>query len=142
MREKPILAESAEELTEIPARLRWLYDIPEIFAEEGIRNAGGVSSYLFGLNLFYDTIEGNAKIIREAYSTGDLRLYTVKVHALRTSAHLIGAAALAELAGKLEQAGRQEDTAVISAETERLLTEYTAFREKLAGLRQAEDTAT
>ncbi len=142
MREKPILAESAEELTEIPARLRWLYDIPEISAEEGIRNAGGVSSYLFGLNLFYDTIEGNAKIIREAYSTGDLRLYTVKVHALRTSAHLIGAAALAELAGKLEQAGRQEDTAVISAETERLLTEYTAFREKLAGLRQAEDTAT
>ena len=142
MREKPILGESAEELTEIPARLRWLYDIPEISVQEGIRNAGGVSSYLFGLNLFYDTIDGNAKVIRDAYSAGDLRLYTVKVRALRTSAHLIGATGLAELAAKLEQAGRQEDTAVIRADTERLLADYTAFRDKLAGLRQPEDTAT
>ena len=139
MMEKPVsdLAEST--VKELPEDLRWLYRVPQLDPDEGIRNAGGVSGYLFGLRLFFDTIDNNIRVIREAYTGGDLRLFTVKIHALRHSARLIGAPDLSELAAALEMAGKHEDTAFISANTDKLLEEYAAFRERLADLRQPDD---
>ncbi|MBR1861111.1 MAG: response regulator [Lachnospiraceae bacterium] len=129
--EKPTSADAVQELEEIPEEMNWIYDIPEINVEEGIKNSGGVSSYLFALSLFFDTIDENSKVISDSYESGDIRLYTIKVHALKSSARIIGAEELSRLCAELESAGNKEDMDFIDANTEKLLTDYAAFKKKL-----------
>nr|MCR5237895.1 Hpt domain-containing protein [Lachnospiraceae bacterium] len=112
-----------------------------ISVPEGIRNSGGISNYIFALNLFLDTIGENAKVIRDSYEKGNLRLYTIKVHSLKSSARIIGAMELSKLAEALEDAGNREDRGYIDANTDRLLSDYEAFEEKLAGLHDEKDAA-
>lgn len=138
MIERPTKADAVEEITEIPEDMGWIYDVGEISVEEGIKNSGGISSFLFSLNLFFDTIDGNAKVIRDAYDEGNIRLYTIKVHALKSSARFIGAAGLSEQAAALEDAGNQEDMDFINANTDKLMTEYESFKDKLARIKKAE----
>ncbi len=134
MMEKPAAGEENGELTEIPPDMQWIYDTEGVSVPEGIKNSGGISNYIFSLNLFLDTIDGNAKVIRDAYENGNIRLYTIKVHALKSSARIIGAMELSKLAEDLEDAGNKEDTAFIDANTNILLSGYEDFREKLKRL--------
>ncbi len=130
-----------EELTEIPENMRWIYDEPSISVEDGIKNSGGIASYLYALELFLDTIDSNAKVISEAYENGNIRLYTIKVHALKSSARIIGAKDLSQLCLDLEDAGNRQDIAFIDANTEQLMEDYMAFKEKLRLLKESEDNS-
>ena len=134
--ERPARGEDVEELKEIPEELRWIYDTEGISAEEGIKNSGGISNYIFSLNMFLDTIDENAKVIRDAYGSGNIRLYTIKVHSLKSSARIVGATGLSQLAESLEDAGNREDMDEINNNTDKLLHDYEAFKEKLSGLRE------
>jgi hypothetical protein len=58
-----------EELKEIPEDMLWINETEGIVVSEGIKNSGGISSFIFALNLFLDTIDGNAKVIRDAYDS-------------------------------------------------------------------------
>lgn len=136
---KPEAADAVEELQEMPDDMKWIYETEGINVEEGIKNSGGISSYIFSLKLFYDTIDGNAKIITEAYNAGDIRLYTIKVHALKSSCRIIGAEELAQLAASLEDAGNKEDTEFIDLHTDELLCGYAAYKNKLSRLGQGEE---
>ena len=138
--EKPTKEDASEELTEIPNDMLWLYQTEDISVEEGIKNSGGVSNYIFALNLFLETIDENAKVIRDAYESGNIRLYTIKVHALKSSARIIGANALSELAKRLEDAGNRKDIGFISVNTGRLMSDYEAFKEKLGRLAQGSES--
>lgn len=135
MMEKPDVEDAVEELTEMPDEMLWIYDTEGISAPEGIKNSGGISNYIFSLNLFLDTIDGNAKVIRDAYDSGNIRLYTIKVHSLKSSAGIIGAMELSKLCESLEDAGNREDIDFIKDNTDKLMSDYEAFKEKLAGLR-------
>ena len=135
---KPEAVDAVEDLQTIPEELGWIYNVEGITVEEGIKNSGGISSYIFSLHLFLDTIDGNAKIIKDAYDAGDIRLYTIKVHALKSSARIIGAQELSALSEKLEEAGNKENAEFIDAHTDELLQIYTEFKEKLAGLNATE----
>ncbi len=121
----------------IPEDMKWIYDVKEITVADGIANSGGVSSYVFSLNLFYETIDGNADVIEKAYNEGDIRLYTVKVHALKSSARIIGAGDLSSLAEKLEEAGNKQNMDFINKFTDKLLKDYRAFKEIFARLQKA-----
>ena len=134
MIEKPAQAEATEELTEIPQDLQWIYETDDISVPEGIKNSGGISSFIFALKLFLDTIDANVKVIKESLENGNIRLYTIKVHSLKSSARIIGAMRLSDLAARLEDAGGKNDLAFIDENSERLLSEYEAFRLKLARL--------
>ncbi len=96
--EKSESVDQTEELTELPAEMLWIYEVGGISVQEGIKNSGGISSYLFGLDLFLDTIDENSRIINDAYEEGNIRLFTIKVHALKSSARIIGALGLAGFA--------------------------------------------
>lgn len=133
---KPEAETETEELEEIPDNLSWLNDTEGISVEDGVKYSGGISNFLFSLNLFYDTIDETAKVIKDAYDSGNLRLYTIKVHALKSSARIIGAAALSSLAESLEDAGNRSDKAFIDENTPKLLKDYAAYKEKLAGIKQ------
>ena len=131
--------DAVEDLTEIPGNMKWIESVPGITTEDGIKAAGGISSYLFALKLFLDTIDDNSKVIEEAYNADNLKLYTVKVHALKTSARIIGANDLSSLAEQLENAGNHKDKDFIDDNTDKLLKDYRQYKEKLAKLNDGED---
>ncbi len=122
------VVEADDDLTD---DLRWIDDAEGISAEDGIRNSGGASQYAFALNLFFDSIEENARVIEKAYADGDIRLATVKVHALKSSARIIGALKLSGDCQAMEDAGNRKDMDYIDANIDRLLADYRAFREIL-----------
>ncbi len=135
MMEKPTREAVAADLTELPDNLLWLNETEGISVPEGIKNSGGISNFIFSLNLFLDTIDGNANVIRDAYDSRNIRLYTIKVHALKSSARIIGAFGLSELAEKLEDAGNRQDMPFIDENTGKLMADYEAYKEKLERLK-------
>jgi signal transduction histidine kinase/CheY-like chemotaxis protein len=64
------------------------------------------------------------------YGDEDVRLYTVNVHAMKSSLAHVGETELSALAAKLEQAGRDKDTTLMSAETGEFLGKLRAVIEK------------
>ena len=139
MIEKPTQADAVEEITEIPEDMKWIYDVKEISVDEGIKNSGGIQAFIFSLKLFFDTIDGNEKVISDAYEEGNIRLYTIKVHALKSSARIIGASKLSEQAAALEDAGNHQDMDFINSHNGPFINEYEAFKERLSRLQSEED---
>jgi HPt (histidine-containing phosphotransfer) domain-containing protein len=88
-----------------------------------------------------DTICDNAKVIEDAYKSGDIPMYTIKVHALKTSARIVGAGFLSSLAAELEQAGKKNALDLIREKTEGLLADYRAFSDKLFKLDEPKEEA-
>lgn len=129
-------ADAQEGAAGLPEDMLWLNETDGIDVPDGIKNSGGVDSFIFSLDLFLDTIDDNSAVIKKAYDEGDTRLYTVKVHALKTSARIIGAAKLSKLALSLEDAGKAENREFIDEHTDELLTMYAGYKEKLARLRK------
>ena len=135
--EKLESVDATEELTELPKDMLWIYDVKDISVPEGIKNSGGISSYLFGLDLFFETIDENSRILNDAYDEGNIRLFTIKVHALKSSARIIGALGLEELAAKMEEAGNNNDRVYIDSYKDDLMKEYASYKEKLGRIKEA-----
>ncbi len=139
MVKKPTEEDAVEDLTEIPPDMHWIYETEGLSVDEGISNSGGIGNYIFSLNLFLDTIDSNANVIRNSYESDNIRLYTIKVHALKSSARIIGAMELSKLAASLEDAGNREDKDYIDENHDKLLSEYEAYKEKLSRLREVKE---
>ena len=58
---------------------------------KGINNSGDEQSYRVLLKVFYDSIDEKAKELDHYFDIGDYKSYTIKVHALKSSARIIGA---------------------------------------------------
>ena len=86
------------------------------------------------LEQFYKSIEANSAEIEGYFDNKDYKNYTIKVHALKSSARLIGADGLSALAMHLEDCGNNLDIESIEAETPELLADYRAYKAKLAPL--------
>ena len=84
--------------------------------------------------MFHETIDASSKVIEDAFNGKDTKLFTVKVHALKTSARFIGATELSNLCEKLEEAGNKPDEEFIYENGAKLLEMYRAFSGKLAKL--------
>ncbi len=122
--ETPESAEFTEEEDELPPDEHWLLDVKGISVSEGIKNCGGAGAFLKSIKTFYDTLPANAEVIEKSYNEGDYELYTVKVHALKSSARIIGASDLSEKARLLEDAGKSGDIDYIRNNTEEALSLY------------------
>jgi CheY-like chemotaxis protein len=68
---------------------------------------------------------------RDALENDDIHLYTVNTHAMKSALANIGEKELSEVAKKLEAAGRDGDTAVITAETPAFLSDLQAVIKKI-----------
>lgn len=85
---------------------------------------------------FYRTVDVEADTLEELYSQfqaeGNLpELYRTKVHAMKSTANLIGAAKLGDAAKELEYAARDNDSEYVASETEGFLHEWRRYKEKL-----------
>ncbi|SCX75515.1 Signal transduction histidine kinase [Pseudobutyrivibrio sp. AR14] len=137
---KPTAEDAVIDVEEIPAEMDWIYQVEGINVDEGIKASGGISAFIFSLKLFLDTIDDNSNTIEKAYTTEDYKLYTIKVHALKTSFRMIGATELSAFAESLEAAGNNNDIELIEKSTSKLLAEYRGFKEKLARLEESTDS--
>jgi signal transduction histidine kinase/FixJ family two-component response regulator/HPt (histidine-containing phosphotransfer) domain-containing protein len=131
--------DAVDEPTELPEDMKWLDEVEGLSVEDGVNNSGGINSFINSLKLFLDTLDSSAKVIEDAYKAGDYKLYTIKVHALKSSARIIGAGKLSKLAEKLEEAGNKDNLDYIRENAEKLLKDYRSYAEKLSKLVLEED---
>jgi len=119
----------------------WLLKTDELDTGAGIENCGSASAYLTALKLFYDNSSVNREAIRSFYDAEDWKNYNIKVHALKSSARLIGAAELSILSEKLENASIEGslDKDFISDNTEKLLNIYASYESLLLSLSDKND---
>ena len=102
--------------------------------EEALKYTGGAEILEETLKEFYKNIDKNAAKIQKFVDEGDYRNYTILVHALKSSARLIGAAKLSDDAKYLEKCGDEENVAEILGKTPALLELYRTYKENLAPL--------
>ena len=117
----------------------WLKESPAVDAESGVKNCGSVESYIAILTNFYATVSEKADEIQGYFDNKDWDNYTVKVHALKSSARIIGAMELSEKARLLEAAGDAKDTETIEQDTKALITLYRSYEESLSGLTETDE---
>jgi len=122
-------------------RLGLLGEYEKIDVRAGIENSGSEDAYLPLVKVFYESMEDKAKEIEDFYAQDDIKNYTIKVHALKSSARLIGALELGEEAQQLENAGKSGDTEYIRRNHAAFMEHYKAFGPVLAELfaEEAED---
>jgi CheY-like chemotaxis protein len=97
----------------------------------GIEFSGNKVLFLDTLQFFKESIDAKADEIEEFYFRDDLENYSAKVHALKSSAKLIGAMDLSEKARALEEAANNKDIDFIKDNNYELLSEYRSYREIL-----------
>ncbi len=105
-----------------------IWNCSEIHIDTGIGNSGSGEAYLPLLRIFYESIDDKAEEIERFYEKKDIKNYTIKVHALKSSAKLIGAIDLGKEAQELENAGKQEDTGYIEEHHRQFMENYLKFK--------------
>ena len=110
----------------------WLLELSSLDTQKGLMNCGSVEGYLSVLSVFHQTAASKAEEIERLYQNKDISGYTVKVHALKSSARIIGALELSLLAEKLENAGKENDVEFIKRNTGSLLLLYRELDKKFS----------
>ena len=92
---------------------------------------------------FYSTMNGEADFLQNCYEHLEedkmLDSYRIKVHAMKSSAALIGINGLSEKAKALEMAAKDGDKEYICQNTEDFLNEWRSYKEKLSVCITAEE---
>ena len=122
-----------EENKEVVEALR---NIEGIKLNDGIKYCGNLDAYLKFLHSFEMGIEDKSKEIEDAHNNGDYEFATIKVHALKSTARIIGASHLSYLAEQLEKAGRGDDIQFFDEHINELLSMYRDYKEKLSAVPQ------
>ena len=117
----------------------WLAETGMLNTAQGVANCGSIEGYLSVIASFHASVKENAKEIEKLFLEGDWENYTIKVHALKSSARIIGAAELSEKAALLEKAGDSLDLETIKRDTGELLQLYRACGEALDRIERPED---
>ena len=118
---------------------KWLLETPCLDVHQGILTCGSEETYMGALTVFAEAIEPGIREIKKYYEEKDLKSYTIKVHALKSTARIIGANELSERAKRLEDAGNSEYVEEIEKDTPALLSLYESYLKWLAPLLQQDD---
>lgn len=105
-----------------------------IDTETAIKNSGSEAAFKAVLKIFYDSIKDKYAELDNAFSSGDWENYTIKIHALKSSARLVGAIELGDSAEKLEMAGKGDNIQYIKENHGFVMDEYLSYTEMLAPL--------
>ena len=112
----------------------WLNNVEGLDTAAGIEHCGDVESYLEILKVFAEAVNSGAAEIEKYFTNKDWKNYTTKVHALKSTAKVIGAEELSEKAKRLEDAGNSGYFNEIKTFTPPLLILYKSYAEKLSPL--------
>lgn len=109
--------------------------------EEGVNHCGSKAALMKTIRIFYRTIDSKANKIEQCLKEGLIGDYVIEVHALKSSALLIGAVPLSEAAKELEDYGKQGKTEVLEEKTPDLLAMYRDFKDILKPYADKEEAA-
>ncbi|MBR1523595.1 MAG: Hpt domain-containing protein, partial [Lachnospiraceae bacterium] len=112
----------------------WYETIDGIDGKTAVKNSGSESSFKTVLQIFYDSVDSKASEIEGYYVAEDWNNYKIKVHALKSSAKLIGAMELSDAAQLLETAGKKGDIDYIREHHASLMRDYKKMGGRLAGI--------
>ena len=124
-------AQAAEDAVTLPP---WLSEIAGLELEAGVQHCGSEAAYLDVLTVFADSIEVTAKEIEGYFQEENWPDYTTKVHALKSTAKIVGALELSERARRLEDAGKEGYIQEIRQDHRPLMELYLSYAEKLQPL--------
>lgn len=123
--ERMILKYLPEELIEEPE------ESEALDSEAGMAACGSEDVLKEVRKEFAETAETRIKEIAGYFEAGDIKNYTIKVHALKSSARLVGATKLSADAAHLEECGDAGNTEEILEKTGKLLSDYRELANEL-----------
>lgn len=112
----------------------------ELSHELGVKNCGSETALNEIIQVFYKTIDSKANLIEELLHEQMISDYTIEVHALKSSALLIGAQILSDKAKELEIYGKEGNITAIEEKTPALLNMYRNFKHLLKPYIKTETT--
>ena len=130
-KEKMVRGENFEEKESDNQEVKDILVIADLDTTGAIKLLGSEALYMNVLRIYYESIDSKANRIKQLYEAKDILGYTTEVHALKSSSRQIGAMELGELAFTLEKAGKNEDIHTIERYTDKLLTDFLAYKEIL-----------
>ncbi len=114
--------------------------IEGIDASQGVKHSGSKKMYLKVLRDFYKLIDLKSAQIEAYLEEGRILDLTIKIHALKTNAQIIGAVELAEAFRRLEQYGRERNRDALEREISGVLTLYRSFKTRLKSFAETRGT--
>ncbi len=96
--------------------------------EEGIANSGSKELFISLLGDFYKLIDKKATKVEKLLADGMLRDFTIEVHALKSTARMVGAMELSEMFYELEQLGNAEEQKILENKTPAVLSLYRSYK--------------
>ena len=115
------------------------YKIPGINASAALDFCGDLEVLKGAVRDYYDGITMQSDLIEKYAAQGDIKNYTILVHALKSSSRLIGAEQLSKDAAYLEQCGKDNSAEEIERLTPDLLAQFRSLKNPL-GLLLGEKT--
>ena len=104
------------------------FQIEGLDVKEGIQNSGSKELFLSLLGDFYKLIDSKSAKVENCLANGMIRDYTIEVHALKSTARMIGAMELSEKFYRLEQLGNAQDEKTLALETPDVLSLYRSYK--------------
>ncbi len=108
--------------------------IDGVNVDEAIKNCGAVETLQNVAESVYENAGDKIELIESYCRLEDWKEYTVQVHALKSSARLLGATQLSMNAAYLETCGNEQNAEEIKSKTPTLLDDYKALYQALDGL--------
>ncbi len=105
--------------------------ISDLDVAQGMLYCGGKEQYLEILSAYCDSGTKQRQELERLFMQEDWENYTIKVHALKSTMHSIGAGLSASRAKALEEAGRRGDTVYIKAHHLNFIVEHRRILEAL-----------
>ena len=121
----------ADEMIQQDASAEEILNIEGLDVKEGILNSGSKELFLSLLGDFYKLIDQKSAKVEQFLAEGLLRDYTIEVHALKSTARMIGAMELSEKFYRLEQLGNAGDEKTLVEETPDVLLLYRSYKSVL-----------
>lgn len=110
-------------------------DFPQISEDkisiDAVENSGGFNIWHKTLKSFYASIDSISDDIKKFFTSKDIENYTIKVHALKSSARIIGADKLSLLSEELERLGKQFQKTGVHSEQKQIALQMKKGTEKL-----------
>ena len=123
---------AGSEKHEKPFPGKWYDSIPGIDPAIGIENSQTEDLYKTVVTSFFGSIDSIREEINGYYNAANWSDYTAKVHALKSTALLIGAKDLSDEARALETAGKNGDTDYIRDNTAKVMEHLNSLKAALA----------
>ena len=105
-----------------------LINIPGIDSRTGIKNSISEAAYKDNLGMFSASIEDKYNLITDSLKNGDIKRFTIEVHALKTTCRILGITELSEEFYTLEKLGDISDVDSILNTASDTLNRYRSLR--------------